>query len=172
MPPARKPLAERFWPKVNKNGPVPKDHPELGPCWIWTRAVNPQSGYGQIGAGGHDGQMLLAHRVAYELVTAAIPANTTIDHLCVRRTCVNPSHLEPCSTQVNSHRGAERRLTCHRGHPSAVYAYINPKTGYRRCRACNTENARDYRQRIRDRASAGGNASLPDALPGASSPVQ
>ena len=32
------PVEERFWPKVDKNGPVPEPHPELGPCWVWTGA--------------------------------------------------------------------------------------------------------------------------------------
>ena len=27
-------LAERFWAKVNKDGPVPEHRPDLGPCWI------------------------------------------------------------------------------------------------------------------------------------------
>src|ERR1035437_916757 len=27
--------AERFWAKVDRNGPVPAHRPELGPCWVW-----------------------------------------------------------------------------------------------------------------------------------------
>jgi hypothetical protein len=30
-----KTLEERFWEKVDKNGPVPAHRPELGPCWVW-----------------------------------------------------------------------------------------------------------------------------------------
>ena|ERR1700694_1946906 len=29
----------RFWLKVNQNGPVPEHRPELGPCWVWTAAL-------------------------------------------------------------------------------------------------------------------------------------
>jgi hypothetical protein len=32
-------LPERFWKKVDKNGPVPAHRPELGPCWLWTGAL-------------------------------------------------------------------------------------------------------------------------------------
>ncbi len=31
----RRPLAERFWEKVNKGGPVPEHRLDLGPCWLW-----------------------------------------------------------------------------------------------------------------------------------------
>ena len=31
----KEPLGERFWSKVDKNGPIPSHRPELGPCWIW-----------------------------------------------------------------------------------------------------------------------------------------
>jgi hypothetical protein len=32
--PKPRPLGERFWVKVNKDGPVPVHCPELGPCWV------------------------------------------------------------------------------------------------------------------------------------------
>src|SRR4051812_27991288 len=31
-------LADRFWSKVNKDGPVVRS--DLGPCWIWTGALD------------------------------------------------------------------------------------------------------------------------------------
>ena len=33
-------LEERFWRKVDKNGPIPEHRPELGPCWVWTAGTN------------------------------------------------------------------------------------------------------------------------------------
>ena len=36
---------ERFWPKVCKDGPVPSQRPELGPCWVWQAWTN-NKGYG------------------------------------------------------------------------------------------------------------------------------
>jgi len=41
-------LEDRFWAKVDKNGPVPAHRPELGPCWIWT-AARFKRGYGKFG---------------------------------------------------------------------------------------------------------------------------
>lgn len=50
-------LAERFWEKVNQDGPV---HPVLGTrCWLWT-ATRDAWGYGQIGLGARGlGVMLM-----------------------------------------------------------------------------------------------------------------
>lgn len=31
-------IEERFWAKVDKNGPMPEGRPDLGPCWLWTAA--------------------------------------------------------------------------------------------------------------------------------------
>src|SRR5690348_8449196 len=36
---------DRFWAKVDKNGPVPEYRPDLGPCWLWTASTRP-SGHG------------------------------------------------------------------------------------------------------------------------------
>lgn len=139
MPPTRTPIKQRFWPKVAKGDP--------DECWLWTAAVNPVSGYGLIGEGGR-GQMLYAHRVSYELNVGPIPEGMTLDHLCNVRRCVNPAHLDPCTTEENSHRGEARRATCRRGHLKAEHSYMTPY-GRSRCRACNTLKAQEYRDRKR-----------------------
>src|SRR5437870_1060081 len=36
---------DRFWEKVDKNGPAPPHRPEIGPCWLWTGWVK-KNGYG------------------------------------------------------------------------------------------------------------------------------
>jgi hypothetical protein len=36
LPPLTQQDIERFWSKVDRNGPVPEHRPELGPCWVWT----------------------------------------------------------------------------------------------------------------------------------------
>lgn len=87
----RRPLADRFWEKVNKNGPVPPHRPELGPCWIWTASLDPQ-GYGRIGLGGHDGDMALAHRVSFLLEHGRWPQPGGLHH-CDNPSCVRPEHL-------------------------------------------------------------------------------
>lgn len=92
--PAWRPLADRFWEKVNKDGPVPAHCPELGPCWLWTASTN-KAGYGKIGsgAGGPAEQTLLAPRVAWELTNDPIPAGLLALHHCDNPPCVNPAHL-------------------------------------------------------------------------------
>ena len=144
--PARRPIEDRFWEKVDKLGPIPELCPELGPCWVWTGGKNPRSGYGQFSKGGREG-MTQAHRASYEISVGPIPLGATLDHLCNRRDCVNPDHIDPCSTGENSARGAQRRTACKRGHPYDENTYIHP-TGYRRCRQCNTEDARRRRRQI------------------------
>jgi len=57
----RRPLADRFWERVDKCGPVPEHRPHLGPCWVWT-AAKTRDGYGKIGEGAPgNGWIYLAH---------------------------------------------------------------------------------------------------------------
>jgi hypothetical protein len=139
---SRRPIAERFWEKVNRRGP--------GECWPWLGAQS--NGYGQMR--GHD-QAAWAHRVAYELVRGPIPLGLTIDHLCRNRLCVNPSHMEAVTNQENILRGigfaAEnaRKTKCPRGH---AYDLIGLQPGFRGkgfqnmrgCRTCRNERVKAY----------------------------
>lgn len=88
------PLEARFWPKVNKTDS----------CWLWTGAKT-GAGYGMIREVGHGGKMLMAHRVAYELLVGPIPEGLFLDHLCRTPLCVNPAHLEPVTCRENMRRG-------------------------------------------------------------------
>lgn len=136
---------ERFWEKVNKDGPIPVHRPDLGPCWIWEgQRVN--SGYGMtrwwVGK-GHSNASKLAHRMSYELTKGNIPVGKQLDHLCRNRICVNPDHLEPVTNKENVLRGdglcAEnaRKIVCKRGHPlTAENVYTNPRN-MRTCRTCS-----------------------------------
>jgi hypothetical protein len=84
----RRPLADRFWAKVNKAGPVLL--PELGPCWLWTGATV-RGGYGNFAVSR--GQMRTAHRVSYELANGPVTANQYVLHRCDNPPCANPAHL-------------------------------------------------------------------------------
>lgn len=134
----RKSIAERFWPKVKVGTP--------DECWPWL-AAKQRNGYGCIGRGGKYGGMYRAHRVSYELAYGPIPKGLTIDHLCKRRDCVNPAHLEAVTIQVNLLRGdtVTRRnaskATCPRGH---AYTHRNVR-GDRTCRVCDNTQAAKYR---------------------------
>lgn len=85
-----RPLADRFWEKVDKTGD----------CWLWTGAL--VNGYGVIHSGT---KHTFAHRVAYEMLSHPIPAGLVIDHLCRTPRCVNPAHLEPVTHTENVRRG-------------------------------------------------------------------
>ena len=87
------PVAERFWSKVDKSGE----------CWIWTAALDKQTGYGRVLVDGRTGH---AHRVAYELTVGPIPLGRYIDHVCRVHSCVNPAHLRAVTNKQNSEHRA------------------------------------------------------------------
>lgn len=93
-------VEERFWSKVNKNGPIPPHRPDLGPCWIWTAGhIGP--GYGSF----RDGVMVLAHAVSARWAGKPLAPDQEWDHLCRQRPCVNPCHLEAVTHRENIRRG-------------------------------------------------------------------
>ena len=95
-------------------------------CWIKQGSLNPQ-GYGLI---SRDYTTRLAHRMMYSTFITPLPVwkkgDLILDHLCRRRACANPRHLELVTHRVNAARGigdkqaavASRMNTglCLRGH--------------------------------------------------------
>lgn len=79
-----KPLADRFWAKVDRRG---EDE-----CWPWTAGVDAY-GYGAIGAGGRGAGTLKAHRVSWEIHNGPIPDSMMVCHRCDYRRCCNPKHF-------------------------------------------------------------------------------
>jgi hypothetical protein len=89
----------RFWDKVI----------DAGQCRQWTGAVTSR-GYGCLGVTRERPHILLAHRVAWEMEYGSIPGDLTIDHaVCGNRLCVNTSHLEIVTLEVNMWRGKGHR---------------------------------------------------------------
>lgn len=87
----RKALSERFWPKVDKNGPIPAHCPELGPCWVWV-ASRSSSGYGQLSS-TRNGSPLRAHVVSWQIHYGPVTHRLWVLHKCDNRPCVRPEHL-------------------------------------------------------------------------------
>lgn len=96
----RQSLADRFWAKVDKNGPV---QPHMNtPCWAWTGARH-AAGYGWIMVGSkRDGtkHAELAHRVSWELQHGPIPIGEMVLHECDFPPCVR--HLFLGDAAANS----------------------------------------------------------------------
>lgn len=86
----------RFWSKVNMDGPVLR--PDLGPCWIWTGAIN-NKGYGRFSP---DSVTDLAHRFGYELQCGPLSADDDICHHCDNPPCVRGSHLFKGNAHLNA----------------------------------------------------------------------
>lgn len=157
------PFDVRFWRKADKDGPVPEDRPEMGPCWIWTGGKN-KGGYGQFGRPTRS-----AHCIAYELLVGPIPKGLEIDHLChsrsltcpggdtcPHRACVNPAHMEPVTRGENQRRSRSvsglnmAKTHCDAGHElSGENLHVCPEgsvtPGKRTCRECGRLKSQRYR---------------------------
>jgi hypothetical protein len=132
------PVGERFWSKVNKNGPIPAHRPKLGRCWVWTGSLN-DSGRGQVRFDG--GITKLAHRVAWFLTHGSFPKHQAC-HKCDNPPCVRPSHLfdgtqkENLDDMVTKGRSVNQntgKTHCPQSHP---YDHVDPATGWKSCRRC------------------------------------
>ena len=152
---ARRDPVQRFWTKVDRHGPIPIRRPELGPCWLWTAALD-HGGYGKFFVEKVNGKSRLvqAYRFAYELEVGPIPPGLALDHLCRVPRCVNPTHLEPVTQGENMWRGAMPHTHnwlathCPQGHPydnANTYWYGNNRK-CRKCRAAASRRAYAKRQ--------------------------
>ncbi len=72
---------QRFWSKVLRAG--------SDECWLWTGKPNAK-GYGRF---GHGGQVVQAHRFAYEITYGPLRAGMCALHNCDNPPCCNPRHL-------------------------------------------------------------------------------
>lgn len=97
-------LAERFWAKVDKNGPT-MPHME-SPCWVWT-AERMRTGYGKIKTGSlSDGsrRASLAHRIGFVLQGGQITSvRHYVLHRCDNPPCVRGDHLFSGTQTDNVH---------------------------------------------------------------------
>lgn len=148
-------ILERFWSKVDKNGPVPAHRPDLGPCWIWKGATN-GPGYGYFYLGMIDGKQVKegAHRFVYCICVGPLKDKQEPDHLCRVPACCNPSHLESVTRRENLRRGIGfigskmAQETCVNGHSFTSENTSVRKNGTRQCRECDASAHRTRRIRL------------------------
>lgn len=89
---------QRFWTKVDRSQS----------CWLWTGELNNQ-GYGRFNLWVEDGrERVLAHRLAYMLLTGEDIDGRVIRHDCDTPRCCNPFHLR-IGTQADNLRDAVER---------------------------------------------------------------
>lgn len=117
-------------------------------CWIWSGVLDKDGYARQVRIGSRsDGtrSTVRAHRFVYENMVAPIQDGFTIDHLCRRRCCLNPMHLEAVTSRVNTQRGWRKNKThCKHGHPLSGYNLLVNENGYRNCRECRARLTRDH----------------------------
>lgn len=95
-----KPLEQRFWEKVDKNGPIQPHTPELGQCWQWIAAKD-KFGYGVINDYNiltkkkkyKQAHILSAHFHNIKNSEYLIIKENCVLHKCDNPSCVNPQHL-------------------------------------------------------------------------------
>lgn len=127
-------------------------------CWLWHGAID-SHGYGQVNVylGVRDEKKrsttARAHRRSYEHHKGPIQEGLELDHLCRRRNCINPAHLEPVTTRENGLRGDTIqsryavRTHCNHGHEFTPENIYRDNRGYRRCRQCILQRERSTKRK-------------------------
>lgn len=77
-------MEERFWAKVDKDGPVPESYPEFGNCWLWAGGKF-QNGYGRFRLLSHE---IGAHKAAFLAAGGDLTGGLRTCHTCDTRGCV------------------------------------------------------------------------------------
>lgn len=87
-----------------------------GCCWLWTGPHSGAPGRGQEKGRGHsyarmslDGGTVAVHIAMWVVINGPVPPRKQLDHLCRRRLCVNPGHLEMVTHKRNQKRRDESR---------------------------------------------------------------
>ena len=153
----RKTNEERFFSFVNKMGPIARNRPDLGRCWVWKGGTDP-AGYGIFWA---DGTSHRAHGWSYRTFVGPVPEDRELDHFaCDRAGCVHYLHVRPETSQVNILRSQGRgalnaaKEKCDKGHDfDEANTRILPD-GRRECKTCRRIQDREAKAAKREAAGA------------------
>lgn len=124
------------------------------PCWVFNGFVE-KTGYTRMII---DGKRIQAHRHSWQVFNGkTIPKGLVIDHLCLRKNCLNPSHLEVVTPTENDRRARfhypQQRTHCKKGHelvdPNIKYHKVSPTRTDRQCRICLNASKRAYYHRTK-----------------------
>ena len=146
---------DRFFSFVNRMGPVARNNPELGRCWLWGGGTT--RGYGIFWAGGKSNR---AHVWSYKMFVGPVPDDMPLDHFaCDRTNCVNYQHVRPATHQVNVLRSGglgalnAQKTRCPKNHEyDEANTRIN-STGSRVCLTCTREKDREVKRAQREEIS-------------------
>lgn len=128
MPKGRKivSVVERFWPKVDKQGPLYTDREILK---IWPEIYNtrchdwiPCKGENKYGFFGDSEKIDHAHRVIWILINGPIPEGLEVCHKCDRKCCVNIEHLY-LGTHLENMKDRDKKGRVARGEKSGRARY-------------------------------------------------
>lgn len=120
-------------------------------CIDWPGHID-REGYG-LGWDPVERRLRRASRLVWERSgRSALAPDVTLDHLCRRRPCVNPAHLEPVTIAENLRRAPTQlstvnaaKVACPAGHAyDEANTYVD-KRGLRHCRRCQAARARARR---------------------------
>ena len=122
-------------------------------CWIWKGWIN-ANGYGAF---RHPGLIPLntnAHRRFYEHLVGPIPPGLVVDHLCKKRSCVNPDHMDVVTRAINTSRSSSPNVVAGRnGHCAKGHLFTPGSTQksrkWRTCKICQREWRRQNKDRFK-----------------------
>lgn len=143
MAPKPRPVAERFWDKVDKRE---------GGCWEWLAA---RARNGRAVIRNEDKRMVSAARLSWGWANnQRFPTDKFACHTCDNPGCVNPDHIFPGTNRENqldaiakgrNPRSAKTR--CKWGHPLSgenIYIWTDGVHTKRLCKSCGRIKANRY----------------------------